>query len=441
MKKIFGRNKGFTLVECIIAVAVFGLLSLVVFMILTNASVRAAKASESEGNLAQLIENVVGDETYKKYDATDPNTRVMTLTIDNINGSGGAGNLTVSYNVISGYKNFIECPSCSHRANFTDFMSSTMGDPANEPHMVAEPPTTFDVGTNYFVCPNCYDTFTFNVRCPDCAETNVYNQPSSSSASGYLFTYLQTESGGFECSVCGGTAVMAVDAAGNFVSEKVSKDGLNVSGMVPNGIRYGASIDWNNRAVAVADTCTFWTVSTADSDNLGNLADDAGGKVFATLKYQGTSNSSFAGKYYLQLSVNGRPGSIGSSDLYFIRVLFPTGYTLNFKNDATNPPYDSSNVVSIKKEKTTISGKDYPTLLIKCSAGSFSNLFKNQGLEFTLTSNESGYSFEYDYNREAGHSDSEQGLYRWFDFGSVTTTRTTGDYLSTASANYSIINN
>ncbi|MCM1335084.1 MAG: prepilin-type N-terminal cleavage/methylation domain-containing protein, partial [Eubacterium sp.] len=204
MKQIRGK-KGFTLVECIIAIAVFGLLSLVVFMILTNASVRAAKASESEENLAQLIENVVGDETYKKYDSSSP---TMNLIIDN----DSSKTMTVSYNVISGYKNFIECnptgsdPSCGRQANFTDFMSSS---PTT---LTPVSSANFNVDSDYLVCPECGKAQQpIRLRCPDCGLTGVHTQ-TQSGTSNKLFNYLKaTTGGGFECSACGSTAVMAID--------------------------------------------------------------------------------------------------------------------------------------------------------------------------------------------------------------------------------------
>lgn len=423
MKKIFSRNKGFTLVECIIAVAVFGLMSLVVFMILTNASVRATKASESEENLAQLIENVVGDETYKKFDPTDANPKVMTLSVDNVNGASGSGALTISYNVISGYKNFIECPDCAHQGNFTDFMSTTPGIAGDATSMTPTDSLSFNVSTDHFVCPDCYHTVSFTLRCPDCSTTGAYNALSSSSASGHLFTFINSQSGGFECSICGSTAVMAVDAAGNFISEKAAADGLSVSGIVANGIRYGESIDWPS--LDRTALCKFHEVNPADPTDLGTAHSNTFGGIQVSLSYTGSANSSYAGKYHLQLSVYSKPTEIGSSP-YFIELAFPTGYT---------PRYDATVYTNVRTgTKTLADGKTYPTLVVSCPAGSAGSIFSGSGMEFTLTSNESGYSFEYDYMTTT--TDDEQGLFRWFGFTSVPTFgRTAEGYLLSGSAN------
>lgn len=430
MKKRLSRNKGFTLVECIIAVAVFGLMSLVVFMILTNASVRATKASESEENLAQLIENVVGDETYKKYDASSRN---LTLYIDN----NSSKELTVTYNVISGYKNFVECPNttmggaaCLHHANFTEFMSDSAT--SMVPH---NDPSTFDVATNFFVCPSCGNQVIFTLSCPDCGTTDSYNKTSSHSASGYLFTYIQNGTNGFECSVCGSTAVMAVDAAGNFISEKVSVDGFNVSGMVPNGIRYGEAIDWNywddmSTANHRMDLCKFREVNAADP-TLPSAQYNTNGGIQASLSYLGTANSSYAGEYSLRLYANSLPGALSVSNPFFVEVVFPVGYTIT---------YDLTKFTKVSRGTKVINGTTYPTLLFKRSAGMTGDVIEENSGTFTfkLTSAESGYSFEYDYNRLSSESDTKQGLFRWFGFNSVTVPggngRTTEGYLISASA-------
>lgn len=396
MKKRLSRNKGFTLVECIIAVAVFGLMSLVVFMILTNASVRAARASDSEENLAQLIENVVGDETYKKFDAANAEDHNLTLLIDN----NSSQYLSVSYNVISGYKNYVECPNtmsggtpCGHQANFTEFMSSsaTAMVPINDP-------LTFNVATNFFVCPSCNQQVSFTLRCPDCGTTDVYNKASSLSTSGYLFTFINTGSCGFECSVCGSTAVTAVDGSGNYIYEKVSVEGFNVSGMVANGIRYGEPVDWTTHDTAAL--CKF----RKETSGLPDIAQDTGSNgIQASLSYERKANNHFAGTYTLGLTVVNLPSGISSSDSYFIEVVLPAGYTVTVSHP------------DVTLSTTSIGNKIYPTMLIKkVGLGSLTS-----NISFELMSRESGNSFEYEYNRPTGDSDSHQGLFRWFGFTSV----------------------
>ena len=57
LKRLNGR-KGFTLVECIIAVAVFAAMTLIVFMILMNARAEAQKAIKTEEDFRKEMRNI-----------------------------------------------------------------------------------------------------------------------------------------------------------------------------------------------------------------------------------------------------------------------------------------------------------------------------------------------------------------------------------------------
>ena len=398
MKKILGR-KGFTLVECIIAVAVFGLLSIVIFMILTNASVRATKASESEENLAQLIENVVGDDTYKKFDPSDFTS--LSLIIDN----GSSADFQISYNDISGYKNYIECnPSgmdapCGHQANFTGFMSSSATS------MVPVSSIDFDVATCFFVCPHCEKPQKpVRLRCPDCGSTGAYN---ASTGTTNLFNYMNAASGGgFECGICGSTAVMAVDSAGNYISEKVAADGFSVSGMVANGIRYGEPIDWaveHTDDLANNRIAYFRKINTADPMLAG--ADFTDGKISLSLKYKSADHNVYTGEYELTLYTN-PAGSYTGGD-YNTDIVLPIGYNIVLNGTTTA----KSVTVAEGTLPGSSSGKKYPILRVTQTGPG------NVTVKFSLSSKETGYSFEYENNRNAsiGETDAEQGLFRWFN--------------------------
>ena len=114
------RRKGFTLVECIVAIAVFALLTAVILMILVNAQTQATRSKESEEDLNNLIENVVGDDTYKKYIAE--NSKTLTLNFN------GGKTFDITYDTVAGYKNYVKCnpknsaTSCGYVGNNTDFM-------------------------------------------------------------------------------------------------------------------------------------------------------------------------------------------------------------------------------------------------------------------------------------------------------------------------------
>lgn len=406
MKKILGR-KGFTLVECIIAVAVFGLLSIVIFMILTNASVRSAKASESEENLAQLIENVVGDDTYKKYEPPAPDgsggSPSLELTIDHIGSAAysGTNDFKVSYNVISGYKNFIEChptaaASCGHRANFTEFMSSTPSP------LTPVSSADYNVHTCYLVCPYCGEPQqAVTLKCPDCDRTGAHN---ASSGGSDLFHYMNTSAGGgFECGACGSTAVMAVDSTGKYISEKASAGGFSVSGMVANGIRYGETIDWTTEH---ADDLTnhriayFRKINPTDPSIAGANFDD--GQLQLTLKYEKSASNVYTGSYELNIYAN-PGGDYTSGDDFNTDIVLPIGY--NIVLDGTNA---KGATVTEGTLPGSTSGKKYP--ILRVTSGGPGTV----QVKFALSSKETGYSFEYENGPQPSESDDEQGLFRWF---------------------------
>lgn len=406
MKKILGR-KGFTLVECIIAVAVFGLLSIVIFMILTNASVRSAKASESEENLAQLIENVVGDDTYKRYEAPAADgsggSPSLELTIDHIGSAAysGTNDFKVSYNVISGYKNFIEChpttaASCGHRANFTEFMSSTPSP------LTPVSSADYNVHTCYLVCPYCGEPQqAVTLKCPDCDRTGAHN---ASSGGSDLFHYMNTSAGGgFECGACGSTAVMAVDSTGKYISEKASAGGFSVSGMVANGIRYGETIDWTTEH---ADDLTnhriayFRKINPTDPSIAGADFDD--GQLQLTLKYEKSASNVYTGSYELNIYAN-PGGDYTSGDDFNTDIVLPIGY--NIVLDGTNA---KGATVTEGTLPGSTSGKKYP--ILRVTSGGPGTV----QVKFALSSKETGYSFEYENGSQPSESDDEQGLFRWF---------------------------
>ena len=224
MKKqmLLFRRKGFTLIECLIAIAVFGAMTMIVFMILTHARTQTVEANKSEEDLSNLIENVMGDETYKRYNKEHHETEgkdVLNLVVE-----GSGTNFTISYNVVDGNKNFVKCPSatCGHYANNTDFMLKYNG---SEYEAVAK--ADFDQ-TEQYICPKCETAFYDTLLCEDCEATAAHNDTTK-------FTYLPTTAG-FICNSCGGTAVRHTSYSSGTATGDAA---MSVSGIVPNAIRYG----------------------------------------------------------------------------------------------------------------------------------------------------------------------------------------------------------
>ena len=68
MKALHGK-KGFTLIECVIAIAVFAALTGMVLMIMSQTIQLSKKATDAETDLNKLVENVVQDSTNNTFGA------------------------------------------------------------------------------------------------------------------------------------------------------------------------------------------------------------------------------------------------------------------------------------------------------------------------------------------------------------------------------------
>lgn len=359
LKRLNGR-KGFTLVECIIAVAVFAAMTLIVFMILMNARAEAKKAIKSEEDLTQLIENVVGDESFQKYEATSP---VLSLNIT----GGTGGTYKISYNKTDGYKNFVECPTCKHFANNTDFMNNVKRENFTQ--------------TMQFVCP-ADDSHKFYqiLVCDDCGNTAAHNSTGK-------FQYLPN-TGSFMCLSCSGTAVK-----GDTIEQRVTSDAkMSVNGMVANAILYG-QVDKPSSVNSLA------SYSKYDGSTYLSTTD---GKVQVNLKYD-----SGTGFYTMSIFPSHLPSDADFDNSHFaVNVNLPPHYAVVDFNELVAAGTCAYNYGADKDDPTTVQF-----------------IFNSQSeyrVEFKLLNDVSGFSFEYDYNSIT--SNAGQGLAGyWFDlnFGSV----------------------
>ena len=360
LKRLNGR-KGFTLVECIVAVAVFAAMTLIVFMILMNARAEAQKANKTEEDLTQLIDNVVGDESFQKYDATSD--------VLNLNISGGSGGTyKISYSTIDGYKNFVECPTCGHFANNTDFMNNVKRADFSQ--------------TSPFTCPADNSHVFYQILvCDDCGNTAAHNSTAK-------FQYIP-ESGSFACLSCNSLAVK-----GDTIDERITSDAkMSISGMVPNAILYG-QVD---KPATVAGLAAY-----EKGTGGGNYVATSDGKVQLNLKY----NSS-TGMYTLSVYPSSLPSDADfDSNDFKVKVLLPPHYDIMDMNEVVSAGTCAYNYGATDDDPTT-----------------FTFDFNSQSeyrVEFKLLNSTSGFSFEYDYNSIT--STNGQGLAGyWFDlnFGSV----------------------
>ncbi|MGN0657516.1 MAG: type II secretion system protein [Ruminiclostridium sp.] len=384
------RRKGFTLVECIVAIAVFALLTAVILMILANAQNQAVISRESEEDLNNLVENVVGDDTYKKY---SENSNTLTLNF------GGGKTFDITYDTIAGYKNYVKCnpksgaTSCGYVGNNIDFMcGKTVADFLND-------------GDEY-TCPRCGEVTTQTLVCEGCYTTGSYNDTSKFLCSSYT--------GSYTCLSCGGGSVK-----GNDIDDAVTADAnFRISGLSANSIRYG-------KVDLPTDT--------------KSLINTGGVNCNVTIEYEHKyDNLTLPGVYKMTFNAfsGGAPSSL---DIYLppwyvigsLKTPASSGYTATaYQNDLSSKDVTDSNMSHIR---------------INADSG---NLPGTVIVEFTLTNYKNNYSFDYDYRHpydidEDGTIDSTEQNTRgligyWFRIGGNRTSSST-TYKKNANGDYTDI--
>ena len=355
------RRKGFTLIECLIALAVFAALTLVVFAILTNARAASIKANETEENLTKLIDNVVEDESYVKYNG-DPDD-ILTLKL-----STGGTDFRVSYTAIDGYKNHVLCPAagCQYFAENTEFMG-------------AKDQEGFDQSA--YICPKCGATIIQTLICEDCGSEGEHASVVAGSTTAGRFTYIPGN-GGYFCNDCGGTSVRGKD-----INETtISNYDLNVKTLVPNAIVFG-------------------NVTRKDDlyTNFIQMADSSGGTVSESvnmgLSYTPGANATIPGVYTLDVTSQ-------LDDVNFeIDVRLPEGYRV-IQTYATLG--DCLGLVDADGPYLHFTG---------CDKGAKSQV------KFCLVNEKSGLSFEEDYGNDTNPELDGLAGY-WFRFSTGATTKT-----------------
>ncbi len=402
MKRLKGRG-GFTLVECIIAIAVFAAMTMLVFMILTHARNSAVTANDAEEDLTGMISNVVGDDSYKKF--YKDSSESLVLQVDN----DSSQVFSVSYNKVNGFKNYMVCTNTSctyldthptpYRANNTNFMYKTDGTPIVKAEEFKQD------GTCEYRCPECGTTLTPQLRCDDCGTVGSSNNTG-------LFEY---RNGNYLCRTCNGSTVMSWDSSKNeYISEQAEKAAvesnasLQISGLYANAIKYG-------RVYTPDDpTSLFKTAET-------NGAAKSGGGISATLSYKSNSNHSTPGLYTLSVNNITWPTELSGSNRE-LRILFPPYYNLSdvkFSDPSIEP---NATIPDYSKDEKVVNAADGRTVVLRNPPSSFKMYFR-------LENYESGFAFEYDYNNSGSQlteytkddgtkvvddGKKTQGLFAWF---------------------------
>ena len=342
------RRKGFTLVECIIAIAVFALLTGVILMILVNAQTQAVKSKESEEDLNNLIENVVGDDTYKKYSSDSSNKLVLNF--------GSGKTFEITYDTVAGYKNYVKCnpdsgaDSCGFVGNNTDFMGGKS---------VAD----FLSDGDEYVCPQCGETVEQTLVCEGCLNEGDYNDTTKFSCS--------SATGSYVCLNCGGGSVKGKD-----IEEAVTADSdFQVSGLTANSIRYGR-----------VDLPTETKSLIQERDSSGNIVENS---CNVAIQYEHKyDNLTLPGVYTMTFS--GIDSTVSEVNIYL-----PPWYVIG---SLTCPPLSS---YTARAEQNDLSNHDATDsnmshIIIEKTSTSFPGTVT---ISFTLTNYKNGYSFDYDYRQ------------------------------------------
>lgn len=380
MKSLFMRlkkRKGFTLVECIVAIAVFAAFCLMVMMIVAGAQKESIAAHDTEVELNDQVDSIMGENAPRRYNG-DLSSKALNLKLD------GDKDLSFTYDIIEGHKNYIVCESCGHFGDNREFMDGVSTEDFKPWEMT-------------YKCPECGNSVAGGsdyLKCRDCSQTGNYtNSGEKYDITNYKAWTYNKDNGSFICNHCGGSNVSYKDIE-DYVFEEAN---VSVSSMVANAIRYGS--------VKAPDEAGTVTVSGAKSVNVNFSYSVAGAS--ATNSNGVEKNPNNVGTYQITLSLTPDP-DIATPDPV-VTLSIPRGYYFEdnvVSSGGGDVTWDNPDPTKIGKEKD---GK------ITWKAGTFSNVT----LKFKLRNTTTGYSFQYDYQkvkRDPKSSQTGTGL-SWYWFG------------------------
>lgn len=365
MKSLFKRlkeRKGFTLVECIVAIAVFAAFCLLVMMIIAGAQRESKSAYDTEEELNTLVDGIMDDEVNRRYNSSSTNTKTLNMSFS----GQSSGDFSITYDVIDGHKNYLVCDSCGYFALNAEFCPNGRTD------------MFLQTATNY-VCPMCsHQPVKVTLECADCNVSGSYKNDT-------LFSY-EKANGSYVCKTCGSASVSSQEIEAElFEQAKVS-----VSGMAPNAIRYGSiKKPAYNAAVSV-------------TDDTG--AEDEKAKANVTVKYVPmvpTSNPTLPGTYSVSIGSVTRPDPItitkddGTTETTNVQtrvaISLPTGYYVeDFKVNGVD--YNAETHKNVIFVQPGYDDGNNGTITWTSTDSSMSAAFS-----FKLKNYKTGFSFDYDY--------------------------------------------
>lgn len=380
LQKLF-KSKGFTLVECVVAIAVFAVLTLMVLMILSGTEQTSRNASKSEADLNNLVQNVVADDTNKKY-GVDSHTLNMKF--------GTAGKpFSISYSVVDGYKNYVVCPngSCGYIDNNIEFMANDVktasaqynADIAANYDWLKDTRLShwFDVDTMQYVCPKCGHAWVENqLQCQSClTEGTVRDHVVINGSTVHKFIF-NNETGSFTCALCGSGSVKEK----NLDKAITADSALYVSGISANAIRYGK----------------IEQLEDEEAKELITMNGAANNNFRCTINYIPSANNKIPGKYKMKLDYI----TLEDDETADITITLPGSYICKLVSTSTNANgVDDHASVAIQQSAKLENPEK--TSAIYISNIKRSNVGTGLTLEFTFTNYMNNATFDYDYSTES----------------------------------------
>lgn len=378
MKRLIIKNKGFTLVECIVAIAAFAVITTMVLMIMAGTANTQQKSMKAEADLNQLVENVVRDESAAKMDVDTSKTLKMSV-------DGSTVNFSMTYNTNSGYKNFVKCPFCGQLHNNIDFMGGVYDNSyylavyladvaAFDDHKSYKACYWFDPSYMVYICPDCGKTFDpySNLKCSDCEETITKSNSS-----------YDRFNGSFSCNSCGSSRVSDTTVT----SEITTDSPFSVGNMQANALRYGLI-----EKPDADDAKTFMQMSGGTSDNFT-----------AQIKYKPNTKLSLPGTYTLIVSGYNLTDSSGD-----ITIQLPPCYVCKVLRTSEGADGKEASPGNMHATVSVTPPDDYSAYdkRSKLKITGITNAYTGASfwVEFKLTNYENNNSFDYDYGNEDGVS-------------------------------------
>ncbi len=385
------RRKGFTLVECVIAIAVFAVLTSMVLMIMASTIKLQKEASDAESNLNNVVQNVVEDNTHRVY-GDDSSVIKMGFKSDN--------DFSITYSTVDGYRNMMRCPSCGETHNNIDYLSYIYDTATyknwtpssdRQSHKISY---FFGQGTdcNTFKCPSCdyvFNPSAITVRCESCLREAALSLNFTEGSTGANWDYNRAR-GNYVCTNtnCKSEAIVQVydDGSGNkiTVSDGTEQARLMVSGITPNALRYGSVTQFKDKEV-IKD------LTTIDNNVCG-----------CTAQITYTKSTSTTKPGYYTLTINGVSGLPSDGTSTTLRFTLPPHYIPNIIGG--NADGLSGNLFAELEKSENFSNPDKFSTL-KLTGAKYNNTNSIE-VKFTLTNYKNDNSFEDDYKYDAGVSSS-----------------------------------